>query len=591
MTLAEPQQDFPSSLLGKKWLFKPHDEREATMLSQRLQLPEVIGRLLSCRNISLEQAPHFLDPSIRHFLPDPSHLKDMDKAAERISSLIISGKTIGLFGDYDVDGATSVSLLHLFIESAGGKIVDYIPDRMKEGYGPNIIALQKLKDQGAETILTLDCGTTSFDVLEKAAENNIEVIVIDHHISESALPIAFAVVNPNRFDQGETTCKNLAAVGVCFLLAVAINRCLRDQGHYKERPEPDLLSLLDLVALGTVCDVVQLEGLNRAFVTQGLKVMAKRQNLGMKTLADIGGVDEAPTAYHLGFILGPRINAGGRIGKADMGKNLLTTTAPEKANMISVELDRLNHERREIEAKILEEALEMAAKKATDGVIIVASKDWHPGVIGIVASRLTEKYHRPTCVISFFDGYGKGSARSIKGFSFGNAIIAAKQAGLLVNGGGHDMAAGLTIEPEKVDGLEAFLNERFHGEIHEDQLVERVYIDGVINTSTATRPFCETLEQLAPFGMGNAEPRFLIRGVRVSFSRIVGTDHVSAKLTNGGERTLNAIGFRMADTALGQAILKANKSSKIDLVGKLRLNRWQGYITPQFQIEDGIKVL
>src|SRR5229473_1189178 len=497
-----------SSLCGRRWRQSAGDERLALALAQRHGLPEIVGRILAARGVALDDAPGFLAPRLREMLPDPSLFKDMDRASSRIADAIQRGEIVAIFGDYDVDGATSAALLQRFIEAAGGRVAVYIPDRQKEGYGPNLPALLHLKAAGAAIVVTVDCGTTAHEPLAAAAASGLDIIVVDHHVAEPELPKAFAVVNPNRLDETGVH-GQLAAVGVAFLVAVAVNRALRAAGWYVARPEPDLLQWLDLVALGTICDVVPLTGINRALVAQGLKVMQLRGNPGIAALADIAGITERLGAYHAGFILGPRVNAGGRVGSAGLGAHLLATADAALAAGLARQLHDFNAERREIEAAVLAAAIiQVEQRNAPSPIVFATGADWHPGVIGIVASRLKERYNRPSCVIAIKDGIGKGSGRSVSGVALGAAIIAARQEGLLVNGGGHAMAAGFTVEESKIGALREFLAARIEAAIGTEIPQPMLTIDGAIAPTGATAEFLAVLQQLAPFGSGNPEPRF-----------------------------------------------------------------------------------
>ena len=477
------------SLTGKLWRARACDDRIALALSERFDLPEIVGRVLAGRGVGLDQAESFLDPTLRRLLPDPSHLKDMDAAVKRLTRAITSGETVAVFGDYDVDGATSSALLKRFFASAGGKLVVYIPDRMKEGYGPNAPALLKLKKDGAAVAVTVDCGITAHEPLGAAKEAGLDVVVVDHHVGEPALPPAVAVVNPNRLDETSPH-RQLAAVGVAFLLVVALNRALRAAGWYGDkRPEPDLMQWLDLVALGTVADVVPLTGVNRALVRQGLAVAARRANIGMAALSDVAGLKQAPAAYHLGFLLGPRVNAGGRVGEADLGTRLLSTEDADEARKIAAHLNDLNRERQEIERRVLEQAIEQVEKSGASGAIVhVIAEGWHPGVIGIVASRLKDRYARPALVTAIGgDGIGKGSGRSVNGADLGSAVIAARQSGLLMNGGGHPMAAGWTVAKGGAEKFAAFVAERLGGK--DGAPPQAVYeIDAALQPAAPPRP-------------------------------------------------------------------------------------------------------
>jgi len=592
-TAAAARDDKPflgvrSSLGGKRWVQRPVDERTALMLSQRLGLSEVVGRVVASRGVTLENAESYLSPTLRELLPDPSQLTDMDIAAERITSAVMQGEQIGIFGDYDVDGATSSALLKRFFNAIGGRTKVYIPDRMREGYGPNGPALLELKKTGVSVVITVDCGTMSHEPLTIARDAGLDVIVVDHHAAEPSLPPAVAIVNPNRLDDtsGQT---QLAAVGVAFLLIVAVNRELRGAGWYKSRTEPELTQWLDIVALGTVCDVVPLRGVNRAFVTQGLKVMAGRRNPGLRALADVGRVDEVPGTFHLGFVLGPRVNAGGRVGAAELGSRLLSTDDIADATEIAHRLDGFNIERKVIEDTVLQSAIDQlesgAFDDAGDAVVIAAGEGWHPGVIGIVASRLKERYNRPACVISLGDGSGTGSGRSVTGVDLGACIIAACQSGLLLKGGGHQMAAGFTVARDRLPEFQAFLNERIGRHIEQAGIVPTLSLDGAIGPGGVTLKVIEELDRVSPFGSGNPEPRFVMPSVRIAHAAIVGSDHLRLDLENPDGRPTRAIAFRCMDRPMGKALLD-HGGKPFHLVGKLRINNWQGRSYPQIQIED-----
>lgn len=582
------------SATEKRWQPRPLDERVAMALAQRLDLPEVVARVMAARGVGLNEAEGFLDPRLKDLMPDPSRLGDMDKAAERFAAAIRAGEATCIFGDYDVDGATSSALLTRFALAAGGKAPSlYVPDRLTEGYGPNGPAMEKIAGQGSKLVITVDCGTLAFDALKTAKAAGLDVIVVDHHTAEPDLPEAVAVVNPNRLDD-EPGLGHLAAVGVAFLLVVATNRVLRTAGWYgDERPEPRIMDLLDLVALGTVCDVVPLTGLNRAYVTQGLKVMAARGNVGLRALADVAGVDEAPTAYHLGFVLGPRINAGGRVGESHLGATLLSSSDAEAALSLSMRLDQYNADRQTIEADVLQAATDQAFEQVKQGdsargVVLVAGEGWHPGVVGIVASRLKERFQVPACVIGIGeDGRGLGSARSITGIDLGAGVIAARQAGLLIKGGGHAMAAGFTVARDRIDDLRSFLNERFADLIATRNIRPTIKVDGALTVGACDMALVEALDRLGPYGAGNAEPRFVIPQARIVKAAPVGAEgrHVKATLTDLSGKRLEAIAFRAADSGLANALLNTG-GRPLHLVGRLRPNSWMGRVSVQFQIED-----
>lgn len=579
------------SVQGRRWRLRNSDDRLALALAQQAGLPEILGRVLAGRGIGPEELDDHLNPSLRRLLPDPSRFRDMDAAAERLSDAIVKGEKVAVFGDYDVDGATSTALLNRFFRAIGRDLRVYIPDRLKEGYGPNAPALRQLRQEGVGIVITVDCGTLAFAPLEDAASIGLDVVVVDHHLAEPELPRAVAVVNPNRLDEAPGF-GQLAAVGVAFLLIVAVNRRLRARGYYTaDCPEPNLLGWLDLVALGTVCDVVPLTGLNRALVGQGLKILRGRSNAGLAALADVAGVAEPPGAYHLGFLLGPRVNAGGRVGQADLGTRLLSTDDARLAGQIAGELDRYNRERQEIEAGVLLEAMaELEHVPDSAALALVARQGWHPGVIGIVAARVREAAGRPSFVIALDEnGIGKGSGRSIPGVDLGAAVVAAGQAGLLVNGGGHAMAAGLTVETAKLNELKAFLNERLAAAVEKAGASASMGFDGALGIGGANADLCDKLEQLGPYGSGNPEPRFALAGARVITADVVGEKHVRCLLASGdgsGPR-LRAIAFRSIDNDLGAALLQARQTgAALHVGGHLRADHWRGERRVQFMLED-----
>jgi len=560
---------------------------EGQAIAEQLALPEIVGRLLAQRGIDRDHAPGFLAPRLRDQLPDPSHLRDMEAAVVRLVRAVLGGETIAVFGDYDVDGATSAALLVRFFAAIGGRTQVYVPDRLREGYGPNTPALLRLREEGARVFVTVDCGTNAHLPLAEAAEAGLEIIVIDHHVAEPLLPRAAAIVNPNRLDEGSPH-GGLAAVGVAFLLVVALNRALRQAGWYtKSRAEPDLLQWLDLVALGTVCDVVPLAGLNRALVAQGIKVARRNANAGLAALAAVAGVNEPLDAYHLGFVLGPRVNAGGRVGAADLGARLLATDDPALAAEFAGRLDVYNRERREIEARTLEAAIATVEGEAQSPVLaFAAGADWHPGVIGIVASRLKERYERPACVVALAGGIGKGSGRSIAGLPLGPAVIAARQAGLLINGGGHAMAAGFTVAADKLGALRAFLVERLGDGLDREHLMPELRIDAALSLTAAQSELIDHIDRLAPFGAGNPEPRFVFPAVRVVHAEAVGNGHLRCTLAEPlGNARLRAIAFRVAGTPLGQ-FLAETRGATIHVAGRLRRDSWHGGDAVQLSIDD-----
>jgi single-stranded-DNA-specific exonuclease len=576
------------SLSGKLWLERPGDERLAQTIAQRCQVPELIGRLLAARGQTLDTVESFLNPRLRDLLPDPSDLKDMDGAAERLARAVQTGETVAIFGDYDVDGATSAALLIRFLRAVdAAPPLLYVPDRLREGYGPNAPALRQLKQAGAGIVVTVDCGITAFAALEDAAQAGLDVIISDHHVAEPALPKALAVVNPNRLDEGFPH-RNLAAVGVTYLLIVAVNRALRRAGWYgAARPEPDLLQWLDLVALGTICDVVPLGGLNRALTAQGLKVMGRRGNPGIRALCEVARVNERLEGFHCGFLLGPRVNAGGRVGRSDLGARLLSTEDAKLALELARELDVLNEERRALEAETLAQATALAEREAAHNphLLILAAEGWHPGIIGIVAGRLKDRYQRPVCVVALQDGIGKASGRSVAGLHLGQAVIAARELGLVLKGGGHAMAAGFEVAAEKLPALKDFIAARFKDALDDAPLVPTLLIDGTVQALGATPGLLATLERLAPYGAGNSEPRFVLPEQRIAMANVVGANHVRCRLAGPDGGRIKAIAFRAAGEDLGKALLGA-RGVALHLAGRLKRDNWQGRDEVQLQIED-----
>lgn len=575
------------SVCGRRWRLCAGDAYLGETIAERLGVPEIVGRLLAQRGIDLDHAPVFLAPRLRDQLPDPSHLRDMQAAAARLARAVRDRETIAVFGDYDVDGATSAALLTRFFAAAGTSTRIYVPDRLREGYGPNTPALLQLRAEGVRIVVTVDCGTTAYQPLAEAADAGLEVIVVDHHVAEPLLPRAAAVVNPNRLDEISPH-GILAAVGVAFLLVVAVNRELRRTGWYSNgRAEPELIGWLDLVALGTVCDVVPLTGINRALVAQGIKVARQQANPGLAALAAIAGVNEPLDAFHLGFMLGPRVNAGGRVGAADLGARLLATDDPALAAEIAGRLDEYNRERRDIEARTLEAAIAVVENAAQSPVLVfAAAENWHPGVIGIVAARLKERYERPACVVALTDGIGRGSGRSVAGLPLGPAVIAARQAGLLINGGGHAMAAGFTVAAEKLDALRGFLVERLGDGISHERLVPELRLDGALSIAAAQCALIDQISRLAPFGAANPEPRFVFAGVRVTHVEAVGSGHLRCTLADPlDDARLRAIAFRVAGAPLGR-FLAETRGAAIHVAGRLRRDRWRGGDAVQLAIDD-----
>jgi single-stranded-DNA-specific exonuclease len=586
------------SILGAVWQQNPLDERLCLAMKQKFDLDHALAQILAVKNIPLENVENFLNPSIKTSLPDPFELLDMQKAVDHAIDAIKNNKKITIFADYDVDGATSSSLLKRFFAQIGVDVGIYVPDRIQEGYGPNADALLKLKKQGTDLVITVDCGAVAFEPLEKAHEAGLEIIVIDHHIGVIEMPKALAIINPNRIDETFSH-KNICAAAVSFLFVVALNKKLREIGFYEKKKEPNLLFLLDLVALGTVCDVMPLTDLNRAFVAQGLKILKKRQNVGLKALFDVAKLDEEPNAYHLGFILGPRINAGGRVGKSDLGATILSTNNEEKASEIAAQLDELNSQRKDIEKATLDEAinnLESAKNgfSVNDDVIFAVNNGWHAGVIGIVASRLKDLYNKPVSVIAIDEnGKGKSSCRSIKGIDFGGAILKARLEGLVIEGGGHAMAGGFSVKEEKIKDLHQFFTKEMSEKIQQLRKENNKFYDIELDLANVNLEMIKSLQMLEPFGVGNAKPKFILRNLQKISSKIIGKDqsHISCNFSSlsnvGFSGFLQGVSFRSVDTVLG-GILLDNKIKKMKIVGDLSINKFMGRETVQIIIEDVI---
>ena len=522
-------------------------------------------------------------------MPDPSIFNDMDRAAERIADAVEAGEAVTIFGDYDVDGATSAALLIRLLRSLGVTAKAYIPDRLMEGYGPSGEALVRIGQGGTTLIVTVDCGAQAFEALTMAKAAGIDVIVVDHHQCATTLPDALALINPNRLDEREGAAfGHLAAVGVAFLLAAALVRTLRERGFFDRRQEPRLLDLLDIVALGTVADVAALKGLNRAFVAQGLKVMAKGGNIGLEALIKASRLTRAPQCSDLGFALGPRINAGGRVGKSDLGVRLLTTEDPIEAEGIAAELDRLNAERRAIEVEVQVAAERAAQRQGNRAVVVVSGEGWHPGVIGIVAGRLKEKLGRPAIVIAVDErGVGKGSGRSLAGVDLGAAVLAAKASGLLHAGGGHAMAAGVTVAADQIDAFAAFLHDRLEGDVGRATADRSLLLDTIVSCGGVTPSLVELLEAGGPYGMGWPAPRIAAGPVRVVRADVVGSGgHVRAIMAGDDGRSLKTVAFRSAETPLGQAILGAPADRRMWVVGRAKIDDWGQRRAAELHLDD-----
>ena len=577
------------SVLGKTWRGYEPDEAAVSDMVRRHRLPDLLARILAGRGVPAEAVERFLDPRLKDEFPDPSSFRDMDLAATLIWDAIEAETQVAVFADYDVDGATSASQLLRWARAVGRDWTFYVPDRVDEGYGPNTEAFQRLQSSGVELVITVDCGAAAHEPLVAAAAMGLSVIVVDHHLMDERFPPADALINPNRPDD-TSGCGHLAAAGVTFVLLAALNREGRRRGAFADLAEPDLLSFLDLTALGTICDVVPLHGVNRAFVSQGLKVMSGWSRPGLKALADIASVDGAASTYHAGFVIGPRINAGGRVGRADLGTRLLSGDSVAEVEAIAGELDGYNKERREIEARVLDEALaQLQGQAAGRSVLIAAGDGWHPGVIGVVAGRIKERFDKPAVIIGIdraaSPALGKGSGRSVEGVNLGGAIAAARDADLLLAGGGHAMAGGLTVEADKINALVEFLDDRLAPELANASESRSLRIETLVAASGVTLDLVEQVARLAPFGQGNPEPRLVVPEVRISFAKRVGTDHVRASLTARDGTQLQSICFRCADTALGEALLSGSDGFW-HVAGRARINEWQGRKSVQLQIED-----
>ena len=564
--------------------------KTAIAISQRHGLPELLGRVLASRGVGIDEVATALDPTIKALMPDPSSLRDMDKAAARLAEAIVADEPIAVFGDYDVDGACSAALMARFLGAHGRRARIYIPDRMTEGYGPNRDAIAALVKEGARLIVTVDCGTTGVEALAAAKPLGADVIVADHHQAGEQLPDVAAIVNPNRQDD-LSGLGSLCAAGVVFMLLVSTARELRRRAFYNaSRTPPDLLALLDLVGLATVCDVVPLKGLNRAYVAKGLQAMRQRRNVGLKALADAAGLAVPPTPYHLGFVLGPRINAGGRIGDAGLGARLLATDDETEAARIAALLDKLNRERKAIETRMLEEAVAQAERlieaDADVPLLLLAGEGWHKGVVGLVASRLTDRFRRPSCVIAWEEaGVGTGSLRSIDGVDIGTTVRAAVDAGHLLKGGGHTMAAGLTVERARFEALHDFLRLRLVAATTTARAAISLPIDGALTPGAVTDEFFDLIERAGPYGQGNPQPRFAFPAHRVKYAKVVGEAHVRCALEAGDGSRLDAVAFRAVGQPLGAALLNS-AGLPLHVAGNLRRDTWNGRDRRELVIED-----
>jgi single-stranded-DNA-specific exonuclease len=581
-----------NSATGRAWRDRLDDRGAARALAiaQQHDLPELLARILAGRNIEADAVDAFLDPTVKRSMPDPHVLTAMKDASERIADAVIRSETIAIFGDYDVDGATSAALLARYLRQCGIELIIHIPDRLFEGYGPNVEAVRALAQRGATLLVCVDCGTTSIEPLAEAKKLGVDVVVIDHHQADEVLPPAVAIVNPNRRDD-LSGLGHLAAVGLVFMTVVAINRVLREHGFWtEERSEPDLLAFLDDVALGTVADVVPLTGLNRAFVAKGLVALRRRERPGHVSLMDVARLAGPPEAWHLGFLLGPRINAGGRIGRADLGVRLLIENDPIEAAKIAAELDRLNSERQAIEqgtlAQAEAEALAALGIEEKGAVVVTAAEGWHPGVVGLVAARLKEKFGRPAFAIALEPGgIGTGSGRSIAGVDIGRAVRRAVAEGLLLKGGGHAMAAGVTLRKGALAELRAFLEANLGADVEAARRSSGLMIDGAVTAAAANADLLAMIGRAAPFGAGNPEPVIALPAHTVTYAEEVGQAHVRARLKSADGSSVNAIAFRAAGQKLGMA-LRNSRGRQVHAAGSFAIDRWQGEERVQFKLTD-----
>ena len=573
------------SVSGKNWLLKDFNQEDVNFIKENFSLDEITSKLLAIRKIKREDIKSFINPSIRNILPNPNILKDMEKTTLRVIKAIQNQEKIAIYGDYDVDGATSTAMLMRYFNHIKQNVEIYIPDRKKEGYGPNIDAFQKLINKGVNLIFTVDCGTLSFDPINLAHENKVDVLVLDHHQSEVKLPNAFSIINPNRLDD-KSNLNYLCAAGVCFMFLVSLNRELRNRNWFVQNniDEPNLINYLDLVSLGTICDVVPLLGLNRVFVKQGLKIIKSKTNLGLKTLLDICKIESNPTTYHLGYVIGPRINAGGRVGKCSHGANLLSNINSREVFKMAVDLDNYNKERQEIEKKLLQNILNEITD-TVDPVIVLSGTNWHEGIIGIIASRIKDKFNKPTIIISIDNNIGKASARSIYGFDIGSFIIGGVQNGLLLKGGGHKMAGGFSIDVKKIDEFKVFINSKFIGQNIDFSKEKKMMIDSVISPAALNENFYKSINLLSPFGSGNLEPRFMIKDVKSISSKIVGEKHIKSLLLGEDGSSIKSIAFNALQNNVGSYLMNKNSKS-FHIVGKMHLNEWKGQKNVEFIIDD-----
>ena len=574
------------SVSGKNWILKEYNPDDIVFFKENFSLDEITSKLLSIRKIKKEEINSFLNPSIKSFLPNPNDLIDMVKTTSRSVKIIQKKEKIGIFGDYDVDGATSTALLGNYFTELNLDYEVYIPDRKKEGYGPSIKSFEQLINKNVKVIFTVDCGTLSFDAIKYAKEKKVDVIVLDHHQSEIKLPSAFSVVNPNRIDD-KSNLQYLCAAGVTFMFLVSLNRELRSLDWFKKNniKEPNLINYLDLVSLGTICDVVPLIGLNRAIVKQGLKIIKSKKNLGLKTLIDICKIETSPSTYHIGYIIGPRINAGGRVGKCSHGANLLLNKNPRDSFKLANELDQYNKERQMLEKDLLQKILNETKDYSNDPVLVLSGFNWHEGVIGIVAARLKEKFNKPVIIISMTGDIGKASARSVIGFDIGSVIISATQENILLKGGGHKMAGGFSIKKQNIEQFKDFIFKKFLKNTNTLSIKKPLLLDSIIAPSAVNREFYDKVALLSPFGSGNPEPRFIIEDLKTINGKIVADRHIKSVLIGKDGSAIKSIAFNALENSLGAYLIKKNNKS-FNIAGKLSLNEWRGQSNVEFIIDD-----
>ena len=580
------QKDF-LSLTNKLWKLKSFDERETENISQNFGFSYLLAKLFSIRNINISDIDQYINPSLRDHLPDPHSLVDMEKACSRIYDSICNNEKIAIFGDYDVDGSTSTSIIINYFRSLGIELEYHIPNRFTEGYGPSKKVFSKFKKDKVKVIITVDCGTMSYDEMEFAKKEKLDVIVLDHHQPEITLPEAYAIVNPNRLDD-KSNLNYLAAVGVTYFFLIALNRKLRSENWFANNDlvEPNMMSFLDIIALGTICDAVPLRGINRLLVIKGIEVMKKQLNVGLRSLINKSAIKGKISTYDLGFKLGPRINAAGRLGRSSFGTELLTATKTVDADRIADELDKFNQERKTIESYVLDSAdKQVTEKKLNKKLLVVHGEDWHEGVIGIIASRLKDKYNRPCVVISVSKGKAKGSGRSIKGIDLGNLVIAAKQAGIIDSGGGHSMAAGLSLEENKIEELSDFFENQLCNNQSKIKDEKMIYVDSLISFSGINLEVYDEIEKLGPFGSDNYEPNFVVKNSILASVNQIGENHLKCLIKSHEGAFIEAMAFRSLSTPLGDEIQR-NKGNVVSLLGKIKINEWGGRRTAQLHIED-----